>query len=437
MDSEQDNPQNDPEDISQRDCEQNFAAKAAEFAAGLRRLTAIPGTEQPPQRFPSPPRHYRARMEFALHRINAADGTTQFRYVMFDNEKRVQRLETSDVPLQAISRRMPPLLHFLEGEPALSRRLFQVNWRADPAGWVMLSLLYHGKRRPGKNPEQNADQTSQDQAWQEAAQRLQEALDLHSVLGRSKSRLLHAGPAHLDSRLTMENGQVLHIRQDDTCFTQPNAYTNPDMLNWARQHFPAQNTNPKQGPTQDPGPDLLELYCGIGNFTCALAPRFRRVLATEIVRQSIRLCRHNTEQNGLTNVTVARLSAAETAEALAGVRRFQRLADIDLDGYKLRHLLLDPPRSGLDEQCRHFAMHFPNILYISCNPQELLRDLAFWHEHGANYQITASAVFNQFPHTQHLEAAVVLQRDETTGRPFSQPPGPSPKSHYIEIYGDT
>ena len=354
----------------------DFATKAAKFIAQLRQLR--PSVE-PPQYFPSPLNFYRARMEFSLHHME--DG--QLRYGMFDSDKSIRCFEVSEVPLRCISRLMPQLLRYLEDKKVLSHRLFQVNWRANLEGQVMLSLLYHCKLSD---------------TWCQAAGQLASTLAFSSVLGRSKSLLLHVGPGFLDSQLPLEDGRLLHMRQSDTCFSQPNAYTHLDMLNWAQPYF------------QAPESDLLELHCGIGNFTCALAPNFRQVLATEVVRQSVSLCRRNVRQNGLKNITVARLSASETAEALAGTREFRRLAAIDLSRYRFLHLLLDPPRSGLDQPSRLLAMNFEHILYISCNPQELLSDLAFWQQQGHHYHIVASALFDQFPHTEHLEVGVVLRR---------------------------
>ncbi|MEM9424671.1 MAG: hypothetical protein AAF975_07790, partial [Spirochaetota bacterium] len=332
--------------------------------------------------FPSPPEFYRSRIEFALHRREGG----RLSYVMFDANKKARYLEVSTVPLRPISERMIPLLRYLEREPLLSKSLFQINWRADLAGQVMLSLLYHRKR--------------EDESWSRAAIQLQKSLGLYSVLGRSKSRLLHVGPVVLENRLppVSTGSPRLYFRQNDTCFSQPNAYTNLDMLGWASRYFYA------------PSSDLLELYCGIGNFTCALAPGFRKVFATEVVRSAIPLCLQNLALNGLNNVAVKRLSAAETAEALLAVRKFKRLADINLAEYDFTHLLLDPPRSGLDTASRNFAMNFSHILYISCNPQEMLRDLAFWQEQGSAYSLVAGALFDQFPDTEHLEAGLVLRR---------------------------
>src|SRR5690625_5860994 len=95
------------------------------------------------------------------------------------------------------------------------------------------------------------------------------------------------------------------------------------MLNWA------------SGQAARLSGDLLELYCGNGNFTLPLSRHFRRILATEISKTSIEAAHHNLARNRVDNVALARLASAEVSQALAGVRRFQRLAQagIELSDY--------------------------------------------------------------------------------------------------------
>ena len=69
--------------------------------------------------------------------------------------------------------------------------------------------------------------------------------------------------------------------------------------------------------------DLLELYCGNGNFTLPLSAHFASVLATELSKASVRAARHNLEENGVDNVHLIRMSAAEMCQAMDGVRRFR------------------------------------------------------------------------------------------------------------------
>ena len=106
-------------------------------------------------------------------------------------------------------------------------------------------------------------------------------------------------------------------------------------------HAHAQNTDQ----------DLLELYCGIGNFTIPLSKHYRRVLATEVSKVATRAAQDNLVLNEVDNVAFARLAAEEVTQALNGDREFRRLKSLDppLNDYDLATVFVDPPRAGLDD----------------------------------------------------------------------------------------
>ena len=74
---------------------------------------------------------------------------------------------------------------------------------------------------------------------------------------------------------------------------------------------------------------------------------------------------------------------------------------------KLETLFVDPPRAGLDATCRRLAATFDRVVYVSCNPETLSRDLS---ELSSTHVVTRLAAFDQFPYTAHLEAGVLLER---------------------------
>lgn len=191
------------------------------------------------------------------------------------------------------------------------------------------------------------------------------------------------------------DGRRLRYRQHEGAFSQPNGGVNRQMLGWARaQAAPL-------------GGDLLELYCGNGNFTVALAPLFGRVLATEVSKSSVQAAGHNLADNAVANVALARMSSDEISAALAGRESFTRLKDIDLDAFRFSTLFVDPPRSGLDPATLELARGFEHILYISCNPETLRDNVAALQ---ATHAIAAAAAFDQFPYTHHLECGLLLRR---------------------------
>ena len=212
------------------------------------------------------------------------------------------------------------------------------------------------------------------------------------VIGRSRGQKVVLGRDWLLEEFEL-NGRQLRYQQIEGSFTQPNGRVNRQMLGWAC----AQATTL--------GGDLLELYCGNGNFTIALAPLFERVLATEVSKSSVRAAEYNLRANGVDNVALVRASSAEISDVLAGREVLKRMKDIDLGRYRFSTLFVDPPRSGLDATTLELAAGFENILYISCNPQTLQENVAALQ---ATHKVSAAAVFDQFPYTHHLECGLLL-----------------------------
>ncbi len=325
--------------------------------------------------FPSAPLHFRLRAEFRMwHDHGRLD------YAMFDSADPKQPVAIDAFPVAAepICTAMPRLRERLQGSDALRNRLFQVEFLATLSGELMISLIYH---RP------------LDESWETAARELATVLDVQ-LIGRSRGQKLV-----LDRDWVLEKfelgGRTLRYRQIEGSFTQPNGGVNRRMLGWACEQAAGL------------GGDLLELYCGNGNFTVALAPLFERVVATEVSKSSVRAAHYNLAANDIDNVVMVRMASDEISAAFARSRAFRRMKDIDLDSYRFSTLFVDPPRCGLDAPTVELARAFGHILYISCNPQTLRDDVAALHP---THAISASAVFDQFPYTRHLECGVLLTR---------------------------
>jgi tRNA (uracil-5-)-methyltransferase len=221
------------------------------------------------------------------------------------------------------------------------------------------------------------------------------------------------------------DGRKLSYKQLEGGFTQPNAGVSVKMLEWARCAA-VNDTDPSTiagggggggGGERDErrSDDFLELYCGNGNFTVAMAPMFRKVLATEMSKVSVAAARENFAANeGADNITVARLSSEELTQAMDGVKTFKRLTlnDIDLDVFNLKTVLVDPPRAGMGPEVSTFVSRFPRIVYISCNPETLAEDVRTLE---ATHRVARFAVFDQFPYTPHLECGALLVAKEQQG----------------------
>ena len=159
--------------------------------------------------------------------------------------------------------------------------------------------------------------------------------------------------------------------------------------------------------TQNSQGDLLELYCGNGNFSIALAQNFRKVLATEVAKPSVAAAQFNISANRVNNLQIVRMSAEEFTQAINGVRKFNRLNGIDLQSYECHTIFVDPPRAGLDPDTLRLVQNYDRILYISCNPHTLCDNLQTLSQ---THYIERAALFDQFPYTEHMESGVWLIR---------------------------
>ena len=351
-----------------------YATQLEGKVARLRELLAPFGAPEPAV-FDSPREHYRLRAEFRLWR---EDG--QRHYAMFAPGDKHKAILIDDFPIasQRINELMPRLKAAWQASEALGNRLFQVEFLTTLAGDAMVTLCYH---RP------------LDDAWEVAARQLAEDLGV-SVIGRSKGKRLVIGRDYAVEKLDVA-GRVFSYRQPEGAFTQPNGAVNQKMLSWAFEAI---------GQRED---DLLELYCGNGNFTLPLATRVRQVLATEISKTSVNAALSNLAENAVDNVRLVRLSAEELTQALNEVRPFRRLEGIDLKSYEFGTVFVDPPRAGMDPDTCELTRRFERILYISCNPETLAANIAQLHD---THRIERCALFDQFPYTHHMESGVLLVR---------------------------
>ncbi len=147
------------------------------------------------------------------------------------------------------------------------------------------------------------------------------------------------------------------------------------------------------------GDSALDLYAGVGFFTLPLAQRYREVIAVESQRESHQLCEQNATEAGLKNI---RAVCADVEEWMSAV------GSIAAPAFDM--ILLDPPRSGAaPEVMKRLAGWAPEtIIYISCDPQTLIRDLQ--RLSASDYRIDSITGFDLFPQTYHFETAVRLRR---------------------------
>lgn len=147
---------------------------------------------------------------------------------------------------------------------------------------------------------------------------------------------------------------------------------------------------------------VIDLYCGAGTITLALATKAKRVIGVEIVPEAIENAKENAARNGVENVEFLCADAGQAVMLLA--ERGER-PDV---------LTVDPPRKGLDEQAvaAICQMQPPKIVYVSCDPATLARDVKRFTERG--YQVVKAHAFDLFPRTKHVETVVKLSLKKDT-----------------------
>ncbi|WP_165431473.1 tRNA (uridine(54)-C5)-methyltransferase TrmA [Atlantibacter hermannii] len=355
---------------------EQYDAQLAEKVVRLQEMMA-PFHAPAPEVFRSPLSHYRMRAEFRIWH----DGDDLY-HIIFDQQTK-QRIRVDSFPAasELINALMGAMIEGVRNNPVLRHKLFQIDYLSTQSNQAVVSLLYHKKL---------------DDEWQAQAAQLRDALHANNfnvhLIGRATKTKIALDQDYIDERL-MVAGKEMIYRQVENSFTQPNAAMNVQMLEWALDV------------TRDARGDLLELYCGNGNFSLALARNFRRVLATEIAKPSVAAAQYNIAANQIDNVQIIRMAAEEFTQAMNGVREFNRLQGIDLTSYQCETIFVDPPRSGLDDETVKMVQAYPRILYISCNPQTLCQNLETLSQ---THDVERLALFDQFPYTHHMECGVLL-----------------------------
>ncbi|MEW6724728.1 MAG: 23S rRNA (uracil(1939)-C(5))-methyltransferase RlmD [Bacillota bacterium] len=149
------------------------------------------------------------------------------------------------------------------------------------------------------------------------------------------------------------------------------------------------------------GETVFDLYCGIGTISLYLARRAGQVIGIESVPQAVEDARRNAERNGIGNV---KFHYGEAEKLLPRLARQGARADV---------IVLDPPRRGCEPEVLETMaeMRPERIVYVSCNPATLARDLAVLSERGYRPEVVQPV--DMFPHTGHVECIIQIKRAES------------------------
>ncbi|WP_369791823.1 23S rRNA (uracil(1939)-C(5))-methyltransferase RlmD [Thermoanaerobacter sp. X514] len=142
---------------------------------------------------------------------------------------------------------------------------------------------------------------------------------------------------------------------------------------------------------------VFDLYSGTGTIGIIMAPMAKKVIGIELVEEAVMSARENAELNGLKNCTFI---AGDVSKKL---KEIKEMPDV---------VIVDPPRSGINPKALEDIIKFnpQKVVYVSCNPESLARDLKIFSEGG--YKVDKVKCVDMFPHTYHVECVVLMSRVE-------------------------
>ena len=143
---------------------------------------------------------------------------------------------------------------------------------------------------------------------------------------------------------------------------------------------------------------VIDVYCGIGTISLFLAQKAKKVIGIEVVPAAIEDAKRNAKLNSLDNT-----------EFLCGKAEYV-LPELYSKGLRADVVVVDPPRKGCEEAVLKTIaeMNAEKIVYVSCNPSTLARDVEILSHHG--YEMTKGQGFDMFPHSMHVETVVLMSR---------------------------
>lgn len=184
---------------------------------------------------------------------------------------------------------------------------------------------------------------------------------------------------------TLDDGNAIHFSAND--FIQINHQVNKKMINLALAWL-----------NLSPCDHILDLFCGLGNFSLSLAKQCASVIGVEGVQVMVDKAASNAKVNGIDNCQFfqADLNKPWQSNLWANSRVFDKV-------------LLDPARAGAEQAvCEIATLKIPKVLYISCDPATLARDSAILLSKG--YTLDKITLIDMFPQTKHVETMVLFTR---------------------------
>ncbi|GAB5353501.1 hypothetical protein AAMO2058_000041400 [Amorphochlora amoebiformis] len=349
--------------------------------------------------FASKHKNYRMRVGFGLYdplnpsAYNETPMVYEYGGVML-------RVEEFPIASEAICAAMPRVLRYIRADKDLREEVRSAKFLSSSNGQIVLTLVYRGRTLEGE--------------WEKKASVMRDRFGYVGLIGRSKKVRKVIGVDYvIENGIKLNDGRTLKYKHVEGAFSNPNLSMCIGTLNWLCSVAEDIRKHIKERPLM-----LLELYCGCGNHTVALAGRFFDVvLGVDIDKKLVEAAQHNLAENKVTGAKVIRGDSQRFCRSILRRRKYVE-SEGDAKASKERDasfsaVLVDPPRVGLDDFTRTNICVYPSIIYVSCNPEALKRDLK---EISKTHVIVRFAFLDHFPYTNHIEAAVYMLRKDVNLR---------------------
>jgi len=318
----------------------------------------------------------------------------------FDREKNGWPTKEVDnlfpIPYDTIVQSLIPLKLGLESKINLIESLNSIHFLATLKGDLSIKLLYSNK-------------IINETEWIHSITLLRKYIydyfatnnykieNIHFI-GISKNQKIWVDSCFVEEILMLEDNRLCHYIQSVDAFSNPNAYVNIQALNWISKLLRKIKLLYNDKPI-----DFLELYCGCGNHTIVIAPYVNNLLAVEISPVLVDAAKNNLLLNNINNVKIICGDSKKFTTKILRKVTFH----YELISYNFQIVLVDPPRCGLDNTTRELISKYDYIIYISCSPESLQRDLSYLK---STHCLDDLAFFDQFAYTPHIETGVMLRK---------------------------
>jgi 23S rRNA (uracil1939-C5)-methyltransferase len=306
--------------------------------------------------------HYRSRVQVKCFNRDNRFITGFYR----SHSRYVVSVDQCPIMDQRLNRLLADLRILINGS-VFADKIPQIDLAVDDAGKCAVVVHYLGAQRSG------------------LIDRLRHSglnADLLVQFGSKKNMQTICGDGTLEIHV---DNPPIYLNYSAGSFAQINLQQNRVLVDTLIDTFPWSNNQ-----------RLLELFCGMGNFSFPLARRVKHLVGIEESARSIRMAQHNRHKNSITNLTFTAAAAENIIDSA-----------IDHDHFDV--VVLDPPRTGAYSVIKCLiSAGIPYLLYVSCDPQTLARDLKPLVHCG--YQIVSTQPVDMFPQTYHCESITLLQK---------------------------